>query len=311
MLKLKNSLNNHLIVIAGPTASGKTSLAIQLALYLNCEIISADSRQFYKEISIGTAKPTDKELSLVKHHFINNKNINELYSAGDYERDVIDLLPKLFAKKNTVIMTGGSGMYINAVCNGFDELPRNITVRNELNTLLKLKGIKYLQEELKLKDPDHFLNIDKKNPQRLIRALEICRITNQPYSKLLNKKSKKRNFQIHKIGLKINKEVLKNRIDQRVDEMLKNGLEKEVRNVFNKKDLNSLNTVGYKEIFDYLENKIGLEKAIENIKINTRKYAKRQVTWFKKDSDFLWINSENKQQSLGEVISYLENTCLE
>jgi tRNA dimethylallyltransferase len=305
-LNLKNTTKNHLIVISGPTASGKTSLAIELALHFNCEIISADSRQFYKEISIGTAKPTEEELNKVKHHFINNKHIEELYSAGEFERDVITLLPSLFIKNNIVIMVGGSGMYIDAVCSGFDELPRNISIRNDLNNSYKSKGIKHLQEELKLKDPDYFLTVDQKNPQRLIRALEICRITNQPYSKLLNRKKKKRSFQIHKIALKIKKDLLQNRINKRVDQMISNGLEKEVRNLFNKQNLNSLNTVGYKEIYEYLENNIGLEKAIENIKTNTRKYAKRQVTWLKRDSEFYWTNN-----SLDKIISYLKTRSLE
>ena len=303
---MKNTTKNHLIVISGPTASGKTSLAIELALHFNCEIISADSRQFYKEISIGTAKPTEEELNKVKHHFINNKHIEELYSAGEFERDVITLLPSLFIKNNIVIMVGGSGMYIDAVCSGFDELPRNISIRNDLNTSYKSKGMKHLQEELKLKDPDYFLTVDQKNPQRLIRALEICRITNQPYSKLLNRKKKKRSFQIHKIALKIKKDLLQNRINKRVDQMISNGLEKEVRNLFNKQNLNSLNTVGYKEIYEYLENNIGLEKAIENIKTNTRKYAKRQVTWLKRDSEFYWTNN-----SLDKIISYLKTRSLE
>ncbi len=299
-----------MIVIAGPTASGKTSLAIQLALHLKCEIISADSRQFYREISIGTAKPSENELSQVKHHFINNKNLEELYSAGEFEKDVINLLPNLFKHQNIVIMTGGSGMYIDAVCNGFDELPRSITIREELNKAYREKGISFLQEELKAKDPDHFINVDQKNPQRLIRALEICRITNQPYSSLLNRKNKPRDFAIHKVALEINKEILQNRIEKRVDEMILKGLEKEVRNVFSKKHLNSLNTVGYKELFEHIENKLSLTEAIENIKLNTKKYAKRQVTWFKRDSRYFWINSIDQKERMNDVVSYLKTRNL-
>ena len=305
MCKLKNKSDNHLIVIAGPTASGKTDLSIDLASHFNCEIISSDSRQFYKEISIGTAKPTIEELDKVKHHFINNKSIDELYSAGEFEKDVINLLPSLFAKNNIVIMTGGSGMYIDAVCNGLDELPRNIIIREELNKTYKEKGIISLQEELKLKDPDHFLNIDKNNPQRLIRALEICRITNKPYSLLLNKKKKTRNFKIHKIALKVDKEILQNRIEERVDKMITNGLEKEVKNVFNKRHLNPLKTVGYKEIFEHLENKSSMKDAIEKIKVNTRKYAKRQITWLKRDSEYLMISSSKKENRMSEILNYL------
>ena len=305
MCKLKNKSDNHLIVIAGPTASGKTDLSIDLALHFNCEIISSDSRQFYKEISIGTAKPTIEELDKVKHHFINNKSIDELYSAGEFEKDVINLLPSLFARNNIVIMTGGSGMYIDAVCNGLDELPRNITIREELNKTYKEKGIISLQEELKLKDPDHFLNIDKNNPQRLIRALEICRITNKPYSLLLNKKKRTRNFKIHKIALKVDKEILQNRIEERVDKMITNGLEKEVKNVFNKRHLNPLKTVGYKEIFEHLENKSSMKDAIEKIKVNTRKYAKRQITWLKRDSEYLMISSSKKENRMSEILNYL------
>mgnify|MGYP001182427477 FL=1 len=307
---MNDSSHNHLIVIAGPTASGKTSLAIKLALYLKCEIVSADSRQFYREISIGTAKPSENELGQVKHHFINNKNLEELYSAGEFEKDVISLLPSLFEHQKIVIMTGGSGMYIDAVCNGFDELPRSISIREELNKAYRDKGISYLQKELKLKDPNHFINVDQKNPQRLIRALEICRITNQPYSSLLNRKNKPRDFEIHKIALEIDKEILQDRIEKRVDEMIHKGLEKEVRNVFNKKHLNSLNTVGYKELFEYIENKSSLTESIEKIKLNTKKYAKRQVTWFKRDSRYFWINSIDQKERMNDVVSYLKTRNL-
>ena len=308
---MKNSLHNHLIVIAGPTASGKTSLAIDLALHFNCEIISADSRQFYKEISIGTAKPSEQELKKVKHHFINNKHIEELYSAGEFEKDVIALLPTLFDKNNIVIMAGGSGMYIDAVCNGFDELPKSIAIRNDLNKLYESKGISTLQEELEFRDPDCFLKIDQKNPQRLIRALEICRITNQPYSKLLNKKKEKRSFQIHKIAINIDKDLLKNRIDKRVNQMINNGLEKEARKMFNKQNLNSLKTVGYKEFFEHFNEKTKLENTIENIKTNTRKYAKRQVTWLKRNNDYFWVNSILQKERLNEIISHLKKTIKE
>ena len=308
---MKNTLHNHLIVIAGPTASGKTALAVDLALHFNCEIISADSRQFYKEISIGTAKPSEEELKKVKHHFINNKHIEELYSAGEFEKDVIALLPTLFTKNNIVIMAGGSGMYIDAVCNGFDELPRDISIRNELNYLYKSKGLSVLQEELKSRDPDYFLKIDQKNPQRLIRALEICKITNQPYSKLLNKKKAKRPFQIHKIAIKVEKDLLKTRIDERVNQMINNGLEEEAKKMFKKQSLNSLNTVGYKEFFEHFKGNTQLKKAIENIKTNTRKYAKRQVTWLKRNSDYFWINSTLQQERLNDVISHLKKTISE
>jgi tRNA dimethylallyltransferase len=303
---LKNTLHNHLIVIAGPTASGKTALAIDLALHFNCEIISADSRQFYKEISIGTAKPSEEELKKVKHHFINNKHIEELYSAGEFEKDVIALLPTLFTKNNIVIMAGGSGMYIDAVCNGFDELPRNISIRNELNNLYKIKGISTLQEELKSRDPDCFLKIDQKNPQRLIRALEICRITNQPYSKLLTKKKEKRPFQIHKVAIKVDKDLLKTLIDKRVNQMINKGLEDEAIKMFKKQNLNSLNTVGYKEFFEHFKENTKLEKTIENIKTNTKKYAKRQVTWLKRNNDYFWIKSTPQKERLNDVLSHLK-----
>lgn len=282
--------NKNLIVIVGPTAIGKTNLSIELAKELKCEIISADSRQFYREISIGTAKPSDKELSQVPHHFINNLSIHDEYSAGKFEIDALKCLGILFKKSDYAILVGGSGMYIDAVCKGIDDIPSEKMVREKLNTEYAENGIEQLQSELKMKDPLHYSKMDIKNPQRLIRALEVCRITGETYSSFRNSQPKKRNFNILKIGLFADKEVLHQRINLRVDQMMNSGWLNEINDYSAYSSLNSLNTVGYKELFQYKNQEISLENAIEEIKKNTRKFAKRQMTWFKKDKEIKWFN---------------------
>ena len=282
--------NKNLIVIVGPTAIGKTNLSIELAKELKCEIISADSRQFYREISIGTAKPSDKELSQVPHHFINNLSIHDEYSAGKFEIDALKCLGILFKKSDYAILVGGSGMYIDAVCKGIDDIPTEKMVREKLNTEYAENGIEQLQSELKMKDPLHYSKMDIKNPQRLIRALEVCRITGKTYSSFRNSQPKKRNFNILKIGLFADKEVLHQRINLRVDQMMNSGWLNEINDYSAYSSLNSLNTVGYKELFQYKNQEISLENAIEEIKKNTRKFAKRQMTWFKKDKEIKWFN---------------------
>ena len=282
--------NKNLIVIVGPTAIGKTNLSIELAKELKCEIISADSRQFYREISIGTAKPSDKELSQVPHHFINNLSIHDEYSAGKFEIDALKCLGILFKKSDYAILVGGSGMYIDAVCKGIDDIPSEKMVREKLNTEYAENGIEQLQSELKMKDPLHYSKMDIKNPQRLIRALEVCRITGETYSSFRNSQPKKRNFNILKIGLFADKEVLHQRINLRVDQMMNSGWLNEINDYSAYSSLNSLNTVGYKELFQYKNQEISLENAIEKIKKNTRKFAKRQMTWFKKDKEIKWFN---------------------
>ena len=285
-----------LYVIAGPTAVGKTRLSLEIANFLKCPIISADSRQFYKEMSIGTAKPTEKELEMADHYFVNNKSIEDLYSAGEYEKDVLKWLNNHFQKNKNALLVGGSGMYINAVCNGLDNLPRDLNIRAELNNKLKSYGIKKLQDQLQKLDPIHFKNIDINNPQRVIRAIEVCMITNSKYSSLLKRTKITRPFNIVKILLHLNKTDLKNRIEKRVDQMVDKGLFKEVKSLIKYRKNNALNTVGYKEIFDYYDELHNKDEAISKIKTNTKKYAKRQMTWFKKDKDYIWI--DNKEPTL-------------
>ena len=295
--------NKNLIVIVGPTAIGKTSLSIELAKELKCEIISADSRQFYREISIGTAKPTDDELSQVNHHLINNISIHDEYSAGKFELDVLNCLEFLFKKSDYAILVGGSGMYIDAVCKGIDLIPSDNKIRELLNIEFSENGILPLQEELKEKDPIHFSEMDIKNPQRLIRALEVCRKTGKTYSSFRKNKAKKRDFNIIKIGLFADKEIIHNRINKRVDLMMQYGWLNEVNENLNHFHLNALNTVGYKELFKFMNQEITLEIAVEEIKKNTRKFAKRQMTWFKKDEEIKWFNISETEKVLKSIKS--------
>ena len=278
-----------LIVLAGPTAVGKTKLSIELAKNKNSSIFSSDSRQFYREMSIGTAKPSLDELNEVPHYFINNKSIEETYSAGDYEKEIINQLEDYFKNKKIAFLVGGSGMYIDAVCRGLDNLPKDLAVRNHLNLELKENGIEYLQENLKILDPKQYGIMDLSNSQRLIRALEVCRITSKPYSSLLTATKKIRSFKMVKFLLHIDKNQLELNIEKRVDQMVENGLFQEVENLRDKKNLNALNTVGYKEIFNFFNGNYSREEAINLIKRNTKKYAKRQMTWFKKDTSYQWI----------------------
>ncbi len=290
-----------LYLIAGPTAVGKTALSLEIAKYLNTYIISADSRQFYKEISIGTAKPSKYELEQIEHYFINNKSIKELYSAGEYEIDVLRLLDNQFKTNNNALIVGGSGMYIDAVCKGLDNIPRDLKIREKLNEELDKFGIDNLKKQLRDLDPVHFHNMDNNNSQRLIRAIEVCKIINAPYSSLLNENKKNRPFKIVKILLHMNKEELKTRIDKRVDKMIDDGLLSEVESLTKFRNYNALNTVGYKEIFEYLDGEISKDEAISKIKINTRKYAKRQMTWFKRDDDFIWVDNVDSKKAI-EII---------
>lgn len=284
-------MGKTLIIIAGPTAAGKTALGIQIAKKYDTEIISADSRQFYCEMRIGTAKPSKKELGEVKHHFIDNLSINQAYSVGHFEKEVIELLEDLFKVHEQVVMIGGSGLFINAVSDGFDELPRaSEKIRNQLNQTFQDKGILHLQQKLKEVDPVYYSEVDLNNPQRLIRALEVVESSGKPFSYFRTKNSKKRNFNIIKIGVSPNREKLYSLINQRVDQMIENGLIEEVRALYEHRHLNALNTVGYQELFDYLDGKHELDRAIEKIKQNTRRFAKRQLTWFKKSEDMKWFD---------------------
>jgi tRNA dimethylallyltransferase len=282
-----------LAVIAGPTAVGKTSVAIELARRFDTEIISCDSRQFYREMRIGTAVPSTEELAQVPHHFMGHLSIHEPYDVSRFETDALNKLEELFKTHKVVIMTGGSGLYINAVCKGFDELPdRDPDLRKKLQALFDKEGIAGLQEKLKKLDPLYFEKVDKNNPNRLLRAIEVCMITGKPYSQLRKGRIKARPFRIVKIALNRDRQELFNRISERTEQMMAEGLLEEVKSLLPHRHENALNTVGYKELFEHLEGNISLEQAITNIKTNTRRYAKRQLTWFKKDPDYHWFHPE-------------------
>ena len=279
-------MKKHLIVITGATASGKTSLAIQLANHFQTEILSADSRQFFKEMNIGTAKPTLEELRQAKHHFIDTLSIHDEYNVGQYERDASLLLEQLFQKHDTVIMAGGSGLYIKAVCEGLDHFPKvDEKHRIELTQLFEQEGIEVLQQELKELDPTYYNEVDRQNPQRLIRALEICRGSGQSYSSFRTSNAAERPFKTTKIAIQWEREQLYDRINRRVDLMLEAGLEQEAKSLYPFKHLNALQTVGYQEWFDYFDDTIDKTEAIRLIKRNTRRYAKRQMTWLRRDND--------------------------
>lgn len=295
----------YLISIVGPTAIGKTSLSIQLARAFKTEIISADSRQFYMEMQIGTAAPTPEELSAAPHHFIQHRSIQEDYSVGDFEKEALEKLETLFKKHNILILVGGSGLYVKSILEGLDDFPTvDPVVRDRLNEQVQQSGLKSLQEQLKNLDPDTFNKIDIENPHRVIRALEICLGTGQPYSSFLNRNKASRPFNIIKIGLQAPREVIYDRINQRVDIMIKEGLIEEARELFPHKKLNALNTVGYKELFGYFEGNSTLEEAVAAIKMNTRRFAKRQLTWFRKEEDIHWFEYTTPAS---EIISFIEN----
>jgi tRNA dimethylallyltransferase len=295
-------MQNILLVLLGPTGVGKTDISIDIAGGLGSEIISGDSRQFYSEMAIGTAVPGESQLKKIKHHFIKFLSVKDYYSASLFERDVLTLLPKLFKKKNIVLMVGGSGMYIDAVCNGIDDIPDvDPAIREKYTRKFNEEGIESLRVSLKLLDPEHYKKVDLKNYKRIIRALEICETTGQPYSSFLIKEKRERDFRVIKIGLERPRKELYERINRRVDMMIEQGLEEEARSLFELKDLNALNTVGYREFFEYFENKISIEKAVELIKRNSRRYAKRQMTWWSKDKEIKWYHPDQKQ----EIIDYI------
>ncbi|WP_406685693.1 tRNA (adenosine(37)-N6)-dimethylallyltransferase MiaA [Seonamhaeicola sp. MEBiC1930] len=288
----------YLISIIGPTAIGKTSLSIKLAEHFNTEIISADSRQFFKEMQIGTAAPTIKELAAANHHFIHHKSIHDEYNVGSYERDAIDKLDSLFNMHNVVIMVGGSGLYVDAVIKGLDDFPDvSPNIREHLTKQLKNEGLESLQKQLKDLDQTSYNTIAIDNPHRIIRALEICVGTGKPYSSFLNQPKKQRNFETITIGLFAERELIYDRINKRVDIMVNEGLLDEVKSLIPHKNLNALNTVGYKEIFKYFDGEWSLDFAISEIKKNTRRFAKRQLTWFKKSEGAHWFDylAETKQ----------------
>lgn len=299
-------MNKYLITVIGATGIGKTALSIQLAQHFKTEIISCDSRQFYKEMSIGTAVPSTEELAAVPHHFIQNRSIFDDYSVGQFEKDALKKINHLFENKDVVILVGGSGLYVNAVLNGLDHFPEvDPAIRLELNEAIKNGEIEALQSQLKDLDPISYKSIEIDNPHRLIRALEICLGTGKPYSSFKNKQKKARPFIPIKIGVYAAREIMYERINGRVDLMIANGLIDEAKNLHVHKKLNALQTVGYKEIFEYFENNCTLQFAIDEIKKNTRRFAKRQVTWNKKDTAIHWFEFNDDHSKVIEKIESL------
>ncbi len=294
---------NFLIVVLGPTAIGKTALSIKIANYYNSDILSADSRQFYNEMQVGTAVPEPKELEAANHHFIQNRSIFENYNVGDFEVDALNCLHTLFEKHHIQVMVGGSGLYLNAVVNGLDNFPKvDGKIRDELNARLASEGLESLQNQLKELDELSYHDIAIDNPQRLIRALEICIGTNQPYSSFKTNSKKERDFETIKIGLTADREILYDRINRRVDVMIQNGLLEEAKALLPHKNLNALQTVGYRELFAYFEGNTDKDFAVSEIKKNTRRFAKRQLTWFRKDQDINWFDFETPFDEISALI---------
>lgn len=293
---------NLLVVICGPTAIGKTQLAIDLAVQFNCEVISADSRQLYKELNIGAAKPSSAQLQKVTHHFIGSHHVSDVINAAFYASECLALLQNLFKKKPVQIMVGGTGLYINAVLNGIDELPEsNIEIRINLREIFEKYGIQALQKQLKLLDKKTFEKIDLTNPNRIMRAIEVCLITGKPYSALLQHKKAERPFNYIVIGLNDDRKNIYQRINNRVDDMMKQGLLNETETLKQFRNFNALQTVGYKELFDFLDGKCSIEQAIELIKKNTRNYAKRQLTWFRKMENIQWFGPGDNEKIIAEI----------
>jgi tRNA dimethylallyltransferase len=277
---------------------------MDIASHFNAEIISADSRQFYREMKVGTAVPSEYQLNSIRHHFIRFLSVKDYFSASLFERAVLKLLPSLFRKNNIAIMTGGSGMYIDAVCNGIDDIPDiDTSVREKYNARFKAEGTESLRAELKLVDPDYYGRVDLRNHKRIIRALEIYESTGRRYTEFLTDKNAERDFNIIKIGLERNREDLYRRINSRVEVMINNGLEEEARSLFDMRDLNPLKSVGYREFFEFFEGKISREKAVDLIKRNSRRYAKRQMTWWSRDDSIIWFNPD----LVREIILYIEH----
>ena len=285
----------YLLTLAGPTAVGKTQVAIEIAKHFNTEIINADSRQVYREMKIGTAVPTLGQLAAVPHYFIGSRSIQEYYNASMFEQDAIALLTRLFVGHDLVIMTGGSGMYMDAVCSGIDDFPAvNALIREQLRSDFQQKGMEWLRSRIKESDPEYYEQVDLNNPKRLLKALEIITMTDRPYSSFLTRNKKEREFSIIPVGLNVERTVLYRNINQRVDSMIREGLVSEVEALIPFRHFNALNTVGYKEIFDHLDGKISLEEAIDLIKRHSRQYARRQITWFRKNSDIRWFAPEER-----------------
>lgn len=296
-------MEKTLIVITGPTAVGKTALCLDIAKHFGIPVINADSRQIYKELRIGTARPTEEEMQEVKHYFVGRLGLDDYYSASMYEQEVLALLDGLFKESDYALMSGGSMMYIDAVCNGIDDIPTvDDQTRETMKRRLKEEGLEALVEELRMLDPEHWAIVDRQNPRRVVHALEICHITGKTYTSFRTAEKKQRPFRIVKIGLNREREELYQRINQRVDEMMRQGLLKEAEEMYPKRELNALNTVGYKELFQYFEGRWSLEEAVERIKGNTRRYARKQLTWFKKDPHIKWFHPDDKQTIINYIL---------
>ena len=295
-------MKKTLIVITGPTAVGKTALCLEIAKHFDIPIINADSRQIYKELKIGTASPTCEQMQQVPHYFVGSLSLNDYYSASLFEQQVLECLEQQFQTKDYALLSGGSMMYIDAVCDGIDDIP---TIDDETRALMKKRlaeeGLEVLVEELKRLDPDYYEIVDRQNPRRVVHALEICTMTGKTYTSFRKREKRQRPFRIIKIGLNRPREELYLRINQRVDEMMQQGLLEEAKSLYPLRHLNALNTVGYKELFDYLEGRWPLEEAVERIKGNTRRYARKQLTWYKKDPQIRWFHPDETKQ----IISYI------
>ena len=301
-LSLQEKIIKQLIVIAGPTASGKTALSVALAKHYSCSIISADSRQFYKEMHIGTAKPSVEEMEGIPHYFIDSHSIHSPLSAGQFADEATLIMERLFSESDTVILVGGSGLFIRALIDGIDELPGDEEVRAKWNALFKNEGIEILQEKLAQQDPEYFEEVDRNNPIRLVRALEVIELTGTTYSSLRRGRKKQNPFKTHYFVVNHTREILYERINRRVDIMMEHGLEKEARDLHVHKENQALNTVGYKELFDYFDGKINIEEAVHLIKQNSRRYAKRQITWFKSLDDAVWGKPEELYERIIENV---------
>ena len=295
-------MSKTLIVITGPTAVGKTDLCLDIAKYFGIPIINADSRQIYREIKIGTAAPTEEQLQQVRHYFVGTQSLTDYYSASIYEQEVMSLLDTLFQTSDYALLSGGSMMYIDAVCNGIDDIPTvDDETRNTLKRRLVEEGLESLCEQLHILDPEHYEVVDKKNPRRVVHALEICLMTGKTYTSFRTNERKVRPFQIIKIGLNREREIIYDRINRRVDNMMEQGFLDEARSVYPLRHLNALNTVGYKELFAYLDGKWSVDEAIERIKGNTRRYARKQLTWYKKDPYITWFSPNDKSLILNHI----------
>ncbi len=298
------SSDKTLVVVTGPTAVGKTALCLEIARRFGTPVINADSRQIYRDLRIGTARPTEAEMRQVRHYFVATHGLSDYYSASMYEHEVLGLLETLFTSTAMALMAGGSMMYIDAVCNGIDDIPTvDDKTRETLKRRLKEEGLEPLVEELRRLDPEHYEIVDRRNPRRVVHALEICHMTGQTYTSFRKAEKKQRPFRIVKVGLNRQRDELYDRINQRVDDMMRDGLLQEASSVYASRGLNALNTVGYKELFAYLEGRFSLEEAVERIKGNTRRYARKQLTWLRRDPTIRWFHPDNKKEIIDYILS--------